>query len=106
MRDSRIGLVGLVFTASVVWACGPEPTPTPPSPPPDHTPAFVDEHRAEVGCERCHGPDPCVRCHRADPPVDHRPGFTGPTHGIEARLDPDRCATCHTGPLCARCHGI
>ncbi len=102
MRTGSI-IGGLVLAAA---GCGPDPAPTPPTPPPDHTPAFVDEHRDRTGCAACHGEDACVRCHRADPPRDHRPGFAGPPHGVAARIDPDRCATCHTGPLCARCHGL
>ncbi len=79
-------------------------TSTAPAPPADHTPVFRRHHALEVGCERCHGPDPCLRCHRSALPDDHRPGFAGAPHAIRARLDPDRCATCHTRPHCGICH--
>ncbi len=104
MQTVLIGALPTLLLAALA-GCG-QTTPTPPAAPADHTPAFVDEHRALTGCDDCHGVDACVRCHRARPPADHRPGFVGAPHGIAARLDADRCATCHTGPLCGRCHGL
>lgn len=75
-----------------------------PAPPPDHTPAFVTDHARLDGCDRCHHEDACARCHRTRAPVDHRPGYAGPAHAVDARLAPERCATCHTRATCATCH--
>ncbi len=64
-------------------------------------------------CHTCHQPDnplgapsPCRTCHETEnlpPPESHAPGWRQ-DHAREAVLQPEFCAGCHTGWMCAECH--
>jgi len=64
-------------------------------------------------CHTCHQPDnplgapsPCRTCHETEnlpPPESHEAGWKQ-DHAREAVLQPEYCAGCHTGWMCAECH--
>jgi hypothetical protein len=83
--------------------------------PEDHTLGFRKDHAdqaraADARCAYCHtglsgSPrDSCNECHTRWAPRDHTLDFADESHGREAVLDRDRCATCHSGEFCTACH--
>ena len=78
------------------------------------------EARASAGlCSTCHTEDFCVQCHNAlgvgagsNARSPHPAGWvtaSGGQHGLEARIDPLSCASCHGGggeQLCVGCHRV
>jgi predicted CXXCH cytochrome family protein len=82
----------------------------------------ADEARAAPGlCMGCHSQRSCASCHEASgvgvAPAGRNPhpaGWLttqrgGGQHGIEARIDPVSCASCHGGAgeqLCVGCHRV
>jgi len=76
-----------------------------------HPQAFLAR---EENCEDCHREfTDCRSCHREKGlyPLDHNSinwlTQNGGEHSEEARIDPERCLSCHGGiePVCAECHG-
>jgi hypothetical protein len=85
--------------------------------PEDHTLAFRTDHASaasakDARCSYCHGGlsgssrDSCNECHQTWAPRDHKLGWRDDTHGREAEVDRDRCATCHQADFCTACHAI
>lgn len=87
-----------------------------------HEGDWIRDHGARAAasgdvCASCHTERSCAACHGAevaalparrffdDPSTAsvHRAGFVA-RHGIEARLDPGACSTCHTPSTCTTCH--
>jgi predicted CXXCH cytochrome family protein len=82
----------------------------------------ADEARADPGlCTTCHSEQSCSECHAkknvapgAAPRSPHPQGWVGigrggGDHGVQARLDPASCASCHGGAgeqLCVGCHRV
>lgn len=83
----------------------------------------ADEARADPGlCSTCHGEQSCIDCHTrqnvggtaSGPRNPHPPGWLttgagGGEHGVQARIDPMSCASCHGGAgeqLCVGCHRV
>lgn len=89
-----------------------------------HRNDFVSRHSMEAQadpaqCYRCHTTDTCVACHRQqnltpdgnDPRNPHPRGYVqrggAAFHGSEARMDIQRCASCHDqgqASNCVKCH--
>jgi len=89
----------------------------------DHGGDFLRRHgnlaRGGEGiCMHCHKVDTCSNCHsrtnpalrpvrfgldRPDQAQHHRGDFAG-RHGVEARLDPKACTSCHAVQTCQECH--
>lgn len=91
----------------------------------DHTPAFVQNHKAQANqdmntCATCHAQSFCVDCHGAKVPMKpaiklsgspdrmapHRGDFLT-LHKIEGKLDPSSCYSCHgraNNDKCRACH--
>ncbi len=87
-----------------------------------HGDDFLHEHGVRARgardiCATCHSESFCASCHGVttatlpsrmtfDRPLRagvHRAGFRS-RHGIEARVDPGLCTTCHSDQTCASCH--
>ncbi len=81
----------------------------------------AEEARAQTGlCTTCHSESTCAACHAASnvgggavgARSPHPPGWlsiSGGDHGMQARLDPMSCASCHGGAgeaLCIGCHKV
>lgn len=82
----------------------------------------AEEARAQPGlCSSCHSENACIQCHAAShvapgggtksphPPNWISPSRGGGDHGIQARIDPMACASCHGGAgeqLCVSCHRV
>ena len=84
----------------------------------------AEEARAQPGlCTTCHGESSCRTCHESlhvaasggGPARNpHPPGWVSATrggsqHGVQARIDPGSCASCHGGAgeqLCMSCHRV
>lgn len=82
----------------------------------------AEEARAQPGlCTTCHSENSCIACHaasnvapgggaRSPHPSDWlSPARGGGQHGIQARMDPTSCASCHGGAgeqLCVGCHKV
>jgi hypothetical protein len=83
----------------------------------------IEADAAPARCARCHSPQTCDSCHlargvsanRLDGRSPHPQGWVGANanarslHGIEARRDILKCASCHEqGPAtnCIRCHKV
>ena len=88
----------------------------------NHDADFVRRHASlaqgdEQVCAHCHRQSFCADCHgktevlrpserqseRVDKPLIHRGDYVT-RHAIEARLDPNSCARCHTQRQCVTCH--
>lgn len=80
-----------------------------------------DEAKAQPGlCITCHSESSCQSCHqtmnvapgngsRSPHPPGWLSGVRGGEHGLQARLDPMSCASCHGGAgekLCIDCHRV
>ncbi len=87
-----------------------------------HDLSFLRRHgeaatRQSAVCAQCHSQTDCADCHDQGQPlgtaarrpdavdrgVIHRGDFLS-RHGMEARLEPTRCVTCHTTSSCEGCH--
>jgi hypothetical protein len=81
----------------------------------------ADEARANEGlCQSCHSESSCQQCHQREKlsagsgaRSPHPPGWIttrgGGDHGVQARIDPGSCASCHGGAgeqLCVSCHRV
>ena len=82
----------------------------------------AEEARAQPGlCTTCHSESTCVACHAASKVAagsatrsPHPVGWIGASrgggdHGVQARIDPMSCASCHGGAgeqLCVSCHRV
>lgn len=91
-----------------------------------HRAGFRSRHALEARadpalCTSCHSPRTCEGCHASERVAGnlgarspHRPGFLtatrgGGDHGVQARIDPLSCASCHGGAgeqLCVGCHKV
>lgn len=89
--------------------CHPEPKKIWPR---DHDFDYVRLHgpvaaRDENACRECHlDMNYCIDCHfRRDAAArrNHGPGYRL-SHGLEARMDPARCGSCHNPSYCFDCH--
>ncbi len=85
--------------------------------PENHTLEFRTNHREQAedkdsNCKYCHenlsgSPrDTCFQCHEVMRPRDHMLAWRNESHGAEASIDRDRCATCHQADYCDACHSI
>lgn len=84
-----------------------------------HDTTWSVSHRAAakgsaMNCAACHQQDDCLECHGAGFADEmgsasngminvHRSDFSV-THPIEARTNPQRCASCHENRFCVECH--
>jgi hypothetical protein len=82
----------------------------------------AEEARAQTGlCTTCHSENTCIACHTASKVAPgsttrspHPAGWIttsrgGGDHGLQARIDPMSCASCHGGAgeqLCVSCHSV
>jgi hypothetical protein len=82
----------------------------------------ADEARAQPGlCSSCHSEGFCIACHESERVAPgnaarspHPLGWLstsrgGGEHGVQARIDPMSCASCHGGAgeqLCVGCHRV
>lgn len=82
----------------------------------------ADEARADPGvCSTCHSESSCIDCHSRlavggvpNARNPHPAGWLAPSrgggeHGIQARIDPASCESCHGGSgeqLCVGCHRV
>ena len=66
-----------------------------------------DAARDETACQVCHlDMSDCIDCHfRRDAAArrKHGPGYRL-SHGLEARMDPAQCGSCHNPSYCFDCH--
>lgn len=85
--------------------------------PENHTLDFRTNHAdqaadTQANCQYCHenlsgdSRDSCYQCHEIMRPKDHMLGWHNETHGREASVDRNRCATCHQVDYCTACHSI
>jgi hypothetical protein len=75
-----------------------------------------EEARGDPGlCTTCHTESSCVDCHTRENVAGgstrspHPPGWANGEHGVQARIDPMSCASCHGGAgeqLCVGCHSV
>jgi hypothetical protein len=91
----------------------------------DHTPAFVQNHKAQANqdvntCATCHAQSFCVDCHGGKVPMKPAIKLSGSPdrmaphrgdyltlHKMEGKLDPSSCYTCHgraNNDKCRACH--
>lgn len=85
--------------------------------PEDHSLEFRTNHAEQAAdkdanCQYCHenlsgnSRDSCFQCHEVMRPKDHMLGWRNDSHGREAALNRDRCASCHQADYCTACHSI
>lgn len=70
----------------------------------------AEDHYTDANCQTCHtafvqADLPPARLATLPLPDDHRvPGFLAEGHGLQAQLNTNRCAVCHTRERCTSCH--
>lgn len=85
--------------------------------PEDHSLEFRTNHAEQAAdkdanCKYCHenlsgnSRDSCFQCHEVMRPRDHMLGWRNDSHGREASLNRDRCASCHQADYCTACHSV
>jgi hypothetical protein len=85
--------------------------------PENHTLEFRTNHAEQAAdkdanCKYCHenlsgnSRDSCFQCHEIMRPRDHQLGWRNDSHGREASVNRDRCASCHQADYCTACHSI
>jgi hypothetical protein len=76
-----------------------------------HTPDFIDRHKYVAAddsqfCANCHTEDYCADCHdgRVRPRSIHPNDYLN-MHAVEARMEPNKCQSCHREQsFCLDCH--
>jgi cytochrome c7-like protein len=77
----------------------------------EHTPDFIERHKSVAAddsafCANCHKEDFCTDCHDGRTrPRDIHPNDYLNMHAIEARMNTERCTSCHQQQsFCLDCH--